>query len=191
LPTQIDKLNETKIGIGSCYSKGGWIFDGKDLNEIHHSKPIVTFFMRKGVTYYVNVDGLIVEIGQGAVDWIGLPFSIIHRCRFFENKLIFFDWSQPRKGYIYYLDTRTGECFNSDPVIICNDICFLSGFYYLIDKLQGYIFKYNHNFNLIDKRSGLGHGTGKLYDPISIRAIDGEFQILNWLSGKVVNLKGF
>lgn len=191
LPTQIDRINETEIGIGSYYSEGGWIYDGKELNETHHSKPILTFFAWNGATYYVDVDGLIVNFEEGAVGPIDLPFSTIHRCRFFEDRLVFFDWSQPKEGYVYYLETKTGESFNLDPVIICNDICFLSGFYYLVDKLQGYVFKYSLDFNLIDKKSGLGHGKGKLYDPIAIRAIDGELQILNWINGKVVNLKGF
>ncbi len=191
LPTQIDRLAETEVGIGSHYSNGGWVLNGAGLKEISHSKPIVTFFVWNGATCYLDVDGLIIEVGKGVVGQIDLPFTMIHKCRFFEDKLVFFDWSQPKKGYIYHLDTRIGECLDLDAVIVCNDICFLSDFYYLIDKEQGHLFKYDRKFNLVGKESGLGRGKGKLYDPISIRPVDGELQVLNWFSGKVVSFKGF
>ncbi len=191
LPTQIDRLTGTEIGIGSHYSNGGWLLNGTGLKEISHTKPIVTFFVWKGATCYLDVDGLIFEKDKGVVDKIDLPFTMIHKCRFFEDRLVFFDWSQPKKGYIYHLDTKKGESLDLEAVIVCNDICFHSGFYYLIDKEQGHLFKYDPEFKLIAKESGLGRGKGKLYDPISIRPVDGELQVLNWFSGKVVSFKGF
>jgi len=186
LPTQLDKLNGHGVAVGSTYTKGGWVFDGEKLSEIYHSEPIVTFFLWGDLICCLDIKGQLIDLSGRKIAEIQLPFSMIHKCRFIEDRLLFFDWSKPNKGFVYYLDTGVGESFHLDSVIICNDICFLSGYYYLIDKEQGFVFKYDKDFVLMDKKSGLGYGNGRLYDPISIKVVDGYIQVLNWFSGKVV-----
>jgi hypothetical protein len=191
LPTQIDYLSPAKVGLGSHYTNGGWILDGETLIKIKHHCPIVSFFNFQDSVCYLDIKGFISKQDGSVIGQIDADFSLIHRCRQRGNTLVFFDWSKPRSAFVYQLNDCSLKVFELDQVIICNDICFVGNFYYLIDKEQGYIFKFNEDFSYVSKILGLGKGEGRLYDPISIRCKNDELQVLNWFSGKVVETKIF
>ena len=62
---------------------------------------------------------------------------------------------------------------------------FFSSFY-LIDKMQGHIFKFDYCFNYMDKRMYFGKSPSRLYDPIAIRNVDNKLYVLSWLTGNMV-----
>ena len=64
--------------------------------------------------------------------------------------------------------TVDNDAPNDNPVYLVNDICLANNFFYIVDKQQGFVFKYDKNFKFISKSLHFGVGKGCLYDPISI-----------------------
>lgn len=195
LPTQVDQVGEGLISIGSIYSEGLWLRRGSSFQHVAHSLPLVTCVEYQGG--YLTIDyrgGIYTLTSEFAVaEKRGqLALGEVSKCRRIGDSLYVMDWTQPHM--LMRLSLATLEVTRIDlglELFLPNDILELGGHFYLIDKLQGYLFKYSADFVLKGKILALGSESGKLFDPISLRYHEKKLRVLNWLSSSLVSVDAF
>ena len=115
----------------------------------------------------------------------------VSKVRLINGVLYMFDWSKAKAIICFDLETHKQELIVLDAILLGNDICSYDDHFYILDKQQGHVFKYDSRFNLADHMLGFGKGIGRLYDPISIRVVGNGFQVLNWVTSKIVTMDVF
>ena len=185
-PSQLDILSPKYISIGSIFSNGGWVYNGMEPLFVSHHAPIVLFFEDKFVDYKGEVFDRINK-----TKLLSIKVNEVSKARIINGIMYVFDWTTTKRIYTLNLLSNIQSCIKLPDILIGNDICFHKDSFYIVDKQQGYVFKYSIDFILISKKLGFGKGLGKLYDPISIRENNGELCILSWLSNKSTTLKAF
>lgn len=192
LPTQIDELGNGELFVGSFYTPGGFMHAvGKpEWRAVSHERPIVTAWRVGANLAFLDMDGLLHqgEVGKPSVP-IGRPH--VHFARVFDDVLYAIDNSDVAR--ITQLDLKTLESRRLDisPVLVCNDIALCGDAFYLIDKQQGHVFKFDRDFRYVSKALFFGAGPGQLLDPVSIRAQGGLLNIVSWINSKVTVLRPF
>ena len=130
--------------------------------------------------------------GIGMVYWLQRYLvSKCHFARWFNGVLYCMDNSD--FGHITSYDFKSGLAIRCStlPVMVCNDIVVVGKNFYLIDKQQGSVFKFDCEWNFISRVLRFGKDEGCLFDPVSIRYQDGSLQVVSWLSSRLVTLKLF
>ncbi|MFN8995794.1 MAG: hypothetical protein ACK5X3_19315, partial [Pseudomonadota bacterium] len=192
LPTQLDPLDDAWICIGSIYSQGCTISNGITHQHIPHDAPLVLVWR--------DASGALYGIDHCAAIWrldpreqiARLPCTQVHFARINGGKLYALDNGQFGAICIYDIATHNVKIQSTLPVWVANDIAFTPSHFYLIDKQQGYIFKFNRQWEFEEKILAFGRGYGRLLDPVSIRFIDGNrLQVISWLNGKLTILSVF
>jgi hypothetical protein len=190
LPSQLDEIIDGKISIGSIFSNGGWVYDWKAPLKIEHDRPIVIFFSIVQRTFFLDVIGKIYCLENLALK-AKINLNEASKCRLIDNILFIFDWTVPNTIISYDIDLAQQKVIYIEEILIGNDICKYLESYYVIDKQQGYIFKFNLKFELIEKKLCFGKSEGRLFDPISIRIVNNRLQIVSWITNKVIYIDLF
>ena len=189
-PTQIDMLPNKQVGIGSIFSNGGYLLRDQDPEWIAHHSPIVLFFAFEDSIHFVDYGGFIVRLKDRVV-LHQLNVSEVSRARVINGNLFAFDWTKPNAMIVYEMENSMEREISLNEVLLGNDICAFNENFYVIDKQQGHVFKYDSQLQYIEKRLCFGKGMGRLFDPITIRFYEGLLYILNWISRKIVVLEPF
>ncbi len=191
LPTQLDRLTDGRIAVGSSYSEGwnAWS-SAKGAESQARSHPVVLAFEHGGERLELGVDGALRRDG-GATEAARLPLGSVGRARHINDLMIAMDWSEA--GWMFVLDLRDMTCrrVSSAPVILVNDICRLGDSYFMVDKMHGRVFAFDLDFRFREARMKFGKGFGRLYDPIAIRAHQGLLHVLSWVTGSLVTIRPF
>ncbi len=193
LPSQVDLLEDGRISIGSLYSNGAWLWDGSSPLLIAHQRPVVLCWQQNDILYGIDNRGSVLKLPAGvdAPRETIIKVGEVSKCRRIGNTLYIFDWTVPHQLILLDLDNFRERRITLPEVMLVNDIAATDTHFYLIDKLQGHIFKYDKQFTFIEKRLGLGKGPGQLYDPIALRQRNGRLQVMNWLTSRMVTLPVF
>ncbi len=190
LPTQIDRIDDHTLAFGSLYSNGIHLYDGA-WHYIHHESPIVTAWRdREGTGFFVTHD---------AVVWRDQPREIctrlacdkVHFARYFDDTLYLMDNSDFGHIQSYRHDTGQETRHSVLPVWICNDMVATASSFYLIDKQQGRVFKFDKEWNFLEQKLSFGAARGQLCDPVSIRMQGDQLQIISWLTAKQTRMEAF
>lgn len=190
LPTQLDGLNEDFVCIGSLYSNGCTITNGHIWREISHTAPVLLIWETSDGCYFVDYLAAIWQetprqkIAQ-------LPCAQLHFSRYHNGKL--YGLNNGEFGCIWIYDMHTGNITHQSvmPVWVANDVAFADPYFYLIDKQQGYVFKFDQNWIFKEKVLAFGRGQGRLLDPVSIRVVDNSLHVISWINAKHTTLKLF
>jgi len=190
LPSQIDPINSRELSVGSIFSEGGWILEDGSHQKYSHELPIV-LFLDVQARLFLDYRGGLYELGS-RTKLDQLDVEEVSKARRVGQFIYIFDWTRPYELYRYSLTELVGEWLNIAPIIIGNDITNIDEYWYLIDKQQGSIFKFDEHFCFIERKLGFGIGEGRLFDPISVRASKSkDLSILNWVSSKIVTIPKF
>jgi hypothetical protein len=190
-PTQLTKLQHDKIAIGSLYHAGWYevCLEGQ-LVQYYHHRPVVLVFLRNAECCFLDVDGgvytkdtrkKIIQINVGCA-W---------RARCLDGKIFISDLTSPETLLQIDITDWSINKINVSPVLLVNDVCLQKDGYYLIDKMQGRIFKFDHCFKFLESRLSFGFGFGSLSDPISIKVHKNRIYLLSWLVGKLTIMDQF
>lgn len=188
--TQLDYIDEQAISVGSIFSTGGYVLYEDRLEYIEHNEPIVLLFKAGSDTLFIDYRGGIFLL-ENRHKVSQLEVGEVSKVRYIEGKLYVFDWSDIYKLHVY--DVVKDDCSTVDlkMVMLGNDIAKVSDFFYVIDKQQGFVFKYDDEFNFISKALRFGIKEGCLYDPISINVKGDTLSIISWVSSKQTDIPIF
>lgn len=191
LPTQVDFLDKTTISIGSYYSREHSFFCCKtgSITKKIYDEPVVLSFFFKGALFNIKRSGNIVDENNAL--FAKIPGSDINRARFFGANLYTMSWQDASKVHVYSMESKTHKDIMLDNVYIPNDLLKHEGMYYIVDKEQGSVFKYDESFKYLEKRHFFRKSQGGIADPVSIRYKDGKFLVLNWLNATVIRIREF
>lgn len=190
LPSQLDQIDDCSISVGSIFSNGGYILRPSQLTKIDHSMPIVIFLDGPHGRVFVDYCGNICSAADGRiVDRISCNHA--DKVRAIEGKLYISDWSVFGKMYVYDLSSGTQSQVRLNGIFLMNDICAGESCFYVVCKQQGSIFKFNLDFELLEKRLSFGKQRTELFDPISIRNENGRLQVLSWVTGNLTCIDTF
>ncbi len=190
LPTQIDPLTDGRIAIGSLYTREALLTDGEDWEVIKHEAPVVLVFEHGGKRLFLDHFGVLWQ-DQPRRQIMSTERPQVHFARHFDAVVYLLDNGD--FGHISTVDLITGSV-NRIPVLpvqVCNDLVSANGAFYLIDKQQGSVFKFNQNWEYQSRALLFGRGKGCLQDPVAIRAHRDRLQVVSWLSGQLTELKCF
>ena len=182
LPTQIDTLSSGDLTIGSAYSKGVYFYKKNGaLNLNHFSMPIITTFKYDQDFFYLSKDGVLFKNQEPFYNFNNFT-NTVWKARFIMPYLFVIDWSLDKCLLRFNIENSKIEIIKLPEIFIPNDICRHNKTYYVIDKMQGYIFSYDELFRFKKKNLNFGKDPGKLYDPISINLENGKLCIISWLN---------
>jgi len=190
LPSQVDLLGDGRISIGSIFSNGGYLLEEGRFQFVEHNAPIVLFFLLKKDLCFLDYHGGIFS-EHDRKKLIALDLFEVSRVRQLQDQLYMFDWTEPHAVLVFNLKTQCQRKIFLENILLGNDICEADRCMYLLDKQQGYVFKFDFNFTLSERRLSFGKAPGRLYDPIAVRVYDGKLHILNWISHKFVYVNAF
>ena len=147
-------------------------------------------FESNGNEYFLDIDGGVFT-KSGHTKILQLPVCIAWRARCLSEKVFVSDLGSAQS--IISLDLNSWEIsiVDTSPVLLMNDICVFDDTYYMIDKMQGKVFKFDMNFNFLEPRLNFGFKPGFTSDPISICIKDDQIHILSWLSDRISVLDRF
>jgi hypothetical protein len=188
LASQLDQINDRCISVGSIFSPGAFIFDNGTLTYVANRRPIVMIFEWCGDQFAITYDGTITCLSETMVK-LQLHVSQVDRVRLLNGALFVSDWTKPDQILIHDLKTGTQAERALDGIILLNDICYTGNKYFAICKQQGHIFAYDSELNPMGKR--LQFGRQGLFDPISIRPMNGSLHVLNWVTRTMVSTPQF
>lgn len=190
LPTQLDVLGSEAVAVGSLYSKGAAIFEHGDWSYLAHDAPVVLVFEFDRRRLFLDFRGKL---------WTDCPRSLfldckvqqVHFARCFEGRV--FLLNNGDFGHITIVDLEQGTTNRLAvlPVEVCNDLVMFEQAYFLIDKQQGGIFKYDLDWQFEKRILRFGRQFGEIMDPVSIRCRKGRLQVVSWLNGKVSEVDAF
>jgi hypothetical protein len=190
LPTQLDPLLDGRLAVGSIYSDGAMLWNGHNWLRLEHSEPVPLVFQYERCLYFLDHFGKI---------WRDSPRECIlsstcrqvHFARYSGGRVYCLDNSD--YGHITIVEMATNSCRRQSvlPVRVCNDITFGVSCYYLIDKQQGSVFKFDQSFTFLSKILSFGRGKGCLLDPVAIHADTEKISIVSWLSNKLTTIAPF
>lgn len=198
LPTQLDRLGDEGLWVGSCYTPGGYVVRSPSgpaprIEQVAHAQPLILMFDAGKERWALDSTGTIfvLEGGIAKKQVMQLPAPHIHRARVIGDVLYAFDWSQV--GVCFRVDLRDMSTHRMalGKIIVCNDICGHGDVLYAICKLQGKVFKMDRQGAHLDERLGAGQGPGRLLDPIMLRSGPEGLSVLNWFSAKLLRLAYF
>jgi len=191
MPTQISKLSGENIVIGSMYHKGWHELDygGNQTYCIHH-RPVVLVFPVGNEEYFLDIDGgIFSRVTRNKI--LQLPVHIAWRARCFNGSIFVSVMSSARSLIMVEFDGWRVSVVSTGPVLLMNDLCAAPDGYYLIDKMQGCIYKFDHNFSFLEKKLAFGFDYGFISDPITVCITDDKIHILSWLSSRVTVMEKF
>lgn len=190
LPTQLDPLPDGRLAVGSIYSNGAMLRDEKHWLRLTHTEPVPLVFQYDEHLYFIDHHGSI---------WSDAPRECVkhtacrqvHFARYSNGRVYCMDNSD--YGHITIVDMATSTHHRQSvlPVRVCNDIAFGEDCYYLIDKQQGSVFKFDQNFIFISRVLSFGRGKGCLLDPVAIHADTEKIHVVSWLSNKLTIIARF
>lgn len=157
---------------------------------LDHDLPIVLFFIHDHELLFLDYYGHIFREHDREC-LATLDLWEVSRVRNIKGHLYVFDWTAPHSILIFNPDTNTAQKVRLKEILLGNDICMIHNCFYLLDKQQGSIFKFDSNFRFLERRLSFGKHPGRLYDPIALRFHQGKIFVLNWLSRKMVSVKFF
>jgi hypothetical protein len=191
LPTQLTKLGQKRIAVGSLYSDG-WYEFGPRQNVVHYSHdcPVVLLFERKAEEYFLDVNGGIYAKATRQ-KMMQIAVHSAWRARCIDGTIFISDLAAAKTLVTIKLEEWTVAKVDIGPVLLMNDLCSAPGGYYLIDKMQGRIFKFDSKFKFLTSKLGFGTRYGCISDPISLSIHDGKIHILSWLGNKVTIMDKF
>lgn len=190
LPTQLDVLSDTCLSVGSIYSAGAYLFESGQFKKLVHPKPVLVVFEHKQMRFFLDHDGSLWR--DQPREWImRLPCRQIHFARYWEGRLYCMDNSAYGSITVLDLGMLSASRRATLPVRVCNDIGFGSDGYFLIDKQQGSIYKFDLDFVFQDQALSFGRGYGRLLDPVSIHVDIDSIAVTSWLDDKVTILRYF
>ena len=190
LPTQIDPQPDGKIAIGSLYTNGAIIGDRDHWEVINHESPVILVFEYQGRRLFLDVRAQIWEDSPRTI--VEHPIcEQVHFARYFDG--VVYILNNGNFGYITSFDLRTGkiELHSTFPVLVCNDIVATKNGFYLIDKQQGSVFKFDENWQFKDKVFKFGEGSGCLMDPVALRLDNNNFYAISWISARLTTFSMF
>ncbi len=190
LPTQLDPLSDGRLSIGSIYTPGAHLTDGRQWTELKHDQPVPLVFEHDGVLCFLDHAGTVWRDSPRVVLW-RTPCSQVHFARLIEGVLYCLDNAD--FGHLTCCDIDSGAITRHgiDPVQVCNDIAMADGYLYLIDKQQGSVFKFSRDFRFVARALRFGRGPGELLDPVGLRFQGGKLCVVSWLSGRLTELMPF
>lgn len=189
-PSQLDRIDNNRISVGSIFTPGAAILEHGRITEVAHQRPVVLIFDQTGEDWAVCYDGAVVNLGDGSVK-LRLDLDQVDRVRLIDGQLLASDWSKP--GTILSCVPASGQQnrIAVEPIILLNDICRVNDRYYAICKQQGRVFAFDKSFNCVGTRLSFGRTSGRLFDPLTIRFHEGELHVLNWVTATRVTLPLF
>lgn len=190
MPTQMDVLGDGRLAVGSLYTPGAWLTDGGSWEYFSHERPIVLVFIHDKNVLILDHDGYVRRVLDGHLV-TRVPCRQIHFARYFDGILYCMDNSD--FGHLTTYDVRLGKSCRhlTLPVMVCNDVTVTDSFIYMIDKQQGSVFKFDHNWHFIMRALKFGYGPNRLLDPVSLRGANGGLEVVSWLSGRLTRLEAF
>lgn len=191
MPTQVDKLSDDRVAFGSCYHNGWYeLTHGESPIYYTHDRPVVLVFVKGGEEYFLDVDGGIFS-KKNRKKVLRLPVHTAWRARCVGDKVFISDYGSAESLLMLELDGWKVLLVDTVPVLLMNDLCAAPGGYYLIDKMQGRIYMFDHNFKFINSKLAFGLGYGFLSDPISIRMYNDNIHVLSWLGDRITVVRSF
>lgn len=190
LPTQLDPLPDRRIAAGSIYSNGAYIHDGYKWQVLAHDAPVPLVFEYDSELFFLDHLGQLWR--NNPRQPIGsVPCRQVHFARHFNDVVYCLDNSD--YGHITTFNMAHKSCkrYSVQPVQVCNDLVVSAQYCYLIDKQQGSVFKFDLNFQFLERRLQFGRKETQLLDPVSIRMAENHLQVVSWLSQKLTQLRIF
>jgi len=186
LPTQVDDIDGTWLSIGSHYTQGGYMMSESEIRPINHDLPIVLIFEHRGELMFLDSKGFLYNLKSRELIF-EFKSGPVSKARKFSSSLYLLNWTETATLFILNLDPPGIRRISLKDIFIVNDLTIWNDIFYMVDKQQGYLFEYDQNFKLNKKTLGLGRGSGKLFDPVSIRpsSKEGWLDILNWVPGDI------
>ncbi|MCT4626534.1 hypothetical protein [Halodesulfovibrio sp.] len=190
LPTQIDIQHDGRVAVGSFYTPGAWLGDGGEWEFLEHEQPVILVFAYKGKTFFLDYTGKLWEeesrrlVAQDIVPQV-------HFARYFDGVIYVIDNNKFGCVTSFSLDTERVEHHSVLPVLVCNDLVACESGFYLIDKQQGSVFKFDTNWNYKERMLRFGVERGCLQDPVALRLYDDHLYVVSWLTAHLTELKKF
>ena len=190
LPTQMDPQPDGRIAICSLYTNDALLGDGDDWESIKHDVPVVLVFEHEGRRFLLDHMGQLWE-DQPRRLVITATRPQVHFARYFEGVLYLLDNSD--FGHITTISMETGiiERRSVFPVQVCNDLVVSNDGYYLIDKQQGSVFRFSHDWRFESRALQFGFGCACLQDPVALRVQDSHLIVVSWLTARLTELEQF
>lgn len=190
MPTQVDCLADGRLAFGTLYTNGAWLTDGARWAPLTHRRPVILVFSHAQNLYFLDHDGHVLSAQHGALI-VRIPCPQIHFARCFDHMLYCMDNGD--FGHITICDLRSGRSVRQPtwPVMVCNDLTVTPSHFYLIDKQQGSVFKFDREWRYIRRALKFGRGPGRLLDPVSIRHEGDHLEVLSWLSARLTSIELF
>lgn len=190
LPTQIDVLGNDRLVIGSLYSNGCDITDGENWQHVDHDAPIVCMWQEDSETFFVDHFGTIWSYSKKEKR-SQLPCNQVHFARYHDGILYGLDNQSYGSILMYEGQSQNSRKQITLPVMITNDIAFTSDHFYLVDKQQGCVFKFDKDWKFEQSILSFGRGEGQLLDPVSIRVHNDALHVISWINAKHTTLALF
>ncbi len=190
LPTQIDLQPGGVLSFGSLYTDGATLWDHGEWQHIEHEIPVVLVFEHDGQRFLLDHRGRIWK-DQPRRLLFESPRPQVHFARYFEARVFLLDNSD--FGHITVIDMESGLVNRQSvlPVQVCNDITATDQAYYLVDKQQGSVFKFDTEWNYLARALTFGRGRAALLDPVALRCQDDRLFVVSWLNARLTELKLF
>ena len=191
MPTQLTRVQKNKIAIGSLYSCGWYEFSlGENVIHYFHHCPVILVFERKAEVYILDVrGGIYTKTSRKKI--IQVDVHSAWRARYLKDKIFISDLADAKNLIQIDITDWSVRKIDISPVLLMNDLCGNPGGFYLIDKMQGRIFKYDDSFNFLGSKLGFGFRYGCISDPISVRVHEDQIYIVSWLGNKVTIMDKF
>lgn len=190
LPTQIDMLPDGSLCFGSIYTEGALLRQNGEWLEVKHERPVVLIFEHASQRFLLDHDGRL---------WLDHPKRIyldsgrpqVHFARYYDGRLFLLDNSD--FGHITIINLNSNRITRQTvfPVLVCNDLVKSGQNYFLIDKQQGNVFKFDRDWKCLDHALKFGRGRGCLLDPVAIHECEDRLLIVSWLSARLTELRMF
>jgi len=188
-PTQLS-IYQASVILGSIYTGGyGKVTEGS-FRWISLSDPVLLLFDYNGITCALTHTGKIIDADSGKF-MLFTGVHLVHFARLFDGCLYLLSNSCFGHIYSFKLSTLRLLKISIFPVLVCNDMCLVDGFWYLIDKQQGSVFKFDTCFQYVSSVLGFGYGPFQLADPVAIHHYNGSLHILSWLSSRLTSIALF
>lgn len=188
--TQLDYIDKRAVSVGSIFSTGAYVLYEDRLEYIEHNEPIVLLFKVKSDTFFIDYRGGIFLL-DGRNKLYQLEVGEVSKVRYIEGKLYIFDWSDIYNLHVFDICSGERSIVDLKLVMLGNDIAKVFDYFYIVDKQQGFIFKFDESFNFISKSLQFGVKDGCLYDPISINVKKDKLSVISWVTSRQTDISIF
>lgn len=190
LPTQIDPLPDGRIAIGSLYTNGAIVGDAEGWETISHERPVILVFEHLGRRFFLDSLAQIWEDNPRTLVEPSICKQV-HFARYFNGVIYILNNGDFGRITSFNLNTGKAYTYSTYPVLVCNDMVATKNGFYLIDKQQGSVFKFDFKWQFKEKVFKFGDGPGCLMDPVALRLENSKLHVVSWINARLTTFDIF